>query len=116
MTLSMEFSRQECWSGLPFPPPGDLPDPGIEPRSPTLQDPLPCEPVLAITLKNQCNRVQQDYLFRSYQTQIVTDKDRGKAVKQRKRKLVLDGANSLRHESLLGPSNTKFAFTKEAGG
>ena len=31
--LSMGFSRQEYWSGLPFPPPGDLPDPGIEPRS-----------------------------------------------------------------------------------
>ena len=28
--LSLEFSRQEYWSGLPFPPPGDLPDPGIE--------------------------------------------------------------------------------------
>ena len=35
--LSMEFSRQEHWSGLPFPSPEDLPDPGIEPRSPTLQ-------------------------------------------------------------------------------
>ena len=35
--LSMEFSRQEYWSVLPFPPPGDLPDPGIEPRSPALQ-------------------------------------------------------------------------------
>ena len=34
---SMEFSRQEYWSGLPFPSPGDLPDPGITPRSPTLQ-------------------------------------------------------------------------------
>ena len=33
----MGFSRQEYWSGLPFPSPGDLPDPGIEPRSPTLQ-------------------------------------------------------------------------------
>ena len=32
--LSMGFSRQEYWSGLPFPSPGDLPDPGIEPRSP----------------------------------------------------------------------------------
>ena len=32
----MEFSRQEYWSGLPFPSPGDLPDPGIEPASPTL--------------------------------------------------------------------------------
>ena len=34
---SMEFSRQEYWSGLPFPSPGDLPNPGIEPRSPPLQ-------------------------------------------------------------------------------
>ena len=35
--LSIGFSRQEYWSGLPFSSPGDLPDPGIEPRSPTLQ-------------------------------------------------------------------------------
>ena len=35
--LSMGFSRQECWSGLPFPSPGDLPDAGIEPRSPASQ-------------------------------------------------------------------------------
>ena len=34
---SMGFSRQEYWSGLPFPSPGGLPDPGIEPRSPALQ-------------------------------------------------------------------------------
>ena len=34
---SMGFSRQEYWSGLPFPSPGDLPDPGIEPRSPVLE-------------------------------------------------------------------------------
>ena len=34
---SMGFSRQECWSGLPFPSPGDLPDPGIKPGSPALQ-------------------------------------------------------------------------------
>ena len=39
------FSRQEYWSGQPFPSPGDLPNPGIEPRSPTLQvDSLPSEP------------------------------------------------------------------------
>ena len=39
------FSRQEYWSGLPFPFPGDLPDPGIEPGSPALQaDSLPSEP------------------------------------------------------------------------
>ena len=45
--LSMEFSRQEYWSGLPLPSPGDLPDPGIEPTSPVspvLQaDSLPTE-------------------------------------------------------------------------
>ena len=42
----MGFSRQEYWSGLPFPPPGDLPDPGIEPTSPALQaDSLPSEPL-----------------------------------------------------------------------
>ena len=35
--LSMEFSQQEYWSGLPCPPPGDLPDPGIKPRFPALQ-------------------------------------------------------------------------------
>ena len=41
----MELSRPEYWSGQPFPPPGDLPNPGIEPRSPTLQAfSLPAEP------------------------------------------------------------------------
>ena len=41
---SMEFSRQMCWSGLSFPSPADLPDPGIEPGSPALQaDSLPSE-------------------------------------------------------------------------
>ena len=41
----MGFSRQECWGGLPFPSPGDLPYPGIEPPSPALQaDALPSEP------------------------------------------------------------------------
>ena len=43
--LSMGFSSQEYWSELPFPFPGDLPDPGIKPRSPALQtDSLPSEP------------------------------------------------------------------------
>ena len=42
---SMGFSRQGYWSGLLFPSPGDLPDPGIEPRFPSLQaDALPSEP------------------------------------------------------------------------
>ena len=44
-SLSMGFSRQEYWSGLSFPSPGALPDPGIEPRSPASQaDSLPTEP------------------------------------------------------------------------
>ena len=44
-SLSMGFSRQKCWGGLPFPSPGDLPNPGIEPGSPTLQAAaLPSEP------------------------------------------------------------------------
>ena len=42
---SMEFSKPEYWSGSPFPSPKDLPNPGIEPRSPTVQvDSLPAEP------------------------------------------------------------------------
>ena len=50
---SMGFSRQECWSGLPFPFPGDLPDPGIEPGSPALQaDTLPSEPPGKLIVKS----------------------------------------------------------------
>ena len=42
---SMGFSRQECWSGVPLPSPGDLPNSGIKPRSPALRaDALPSEP------------------------------------------------------------------------
>ena len=58
--LSMEFSRQEYWSGLPFPSPGNLPDPGIEPKSlasPALAGGFfttapPGEPELLIKLDN----------------------------------------------------------------
>ena len=51
---SMEFSRQEYWSGLPFPSPGDLPNPRIEPRSPELQaDALQSEPPGKSLLKAQ---------------------------------------------------------------
>ena len=50
--LSMAFPRQEYWSGLPFPSPGDLSDPGIEPRSPVLQtDSLLPEPTENQVLK-----------------------------------------------------------------
>ena len=54
---SMEFSRQKYWSGLPFPSPGDLPNPGIEPGSPALQaDALPSEPPMcsADNLNGEC--------------------------------------------------------------
>ena len=55
----MEFSRPDYWSGLPFLSSGDLPNPGIEPRSPTLQeDSLPAEPpgkTYKVFIKQQCN-------------------------------------------------------------
>ena len=64
---SMGFSRQECWSGLPFPSPGDLPDPGLEPRSPALQaDALPSKPpgnlVIIITLFKSNHIVPPKYI------------------------------------------------------
>ena len=52
--LSMEFSRQEYWSGLPFPPPGDLPNPGIDPKSPALlADSLSSEPPGKLIIKTK---------------------------------------------------------------
>ena len=58
---SMGFSRQECWSGLPFPSPGDLPDPGIEHGSPALQaDTLPSEPP-GKPFKYDPNQIPDDY-------------------------------------------------------
>ena len=57
--LSMGFSRQECWSGLPFPLPGDLPDPGNEPRSSALQaDALPSEPPGKFLNKFNCTDLE----------------------------------------------------------
>ena len=56
---SMGFSRQECWSGLPFPSPGDLPDPGIGLGSPALQaDALPSEPPGKPTREGNGNPLQ----------------------------------------------------------
>ena len=50
--LSTGFSRQEYWRGLPFSPPGDLPNPGIEPGFPALQeDSLPTELYLTVRTK-----------------------------------------------------------------
>ena len=61
--LSIGFSKQEYWSGLPFPSPGDLPDSGIKPGSPALQtDSLPSEPpgktiVFLVVEFSKCNNV-----------------------------------------------------------
>ena len=56
----MEFSRPEYWSGQPFPFPGDLPNPGIETRSPTLQaDSLPAEPQGELFYKAQQGDIKQ---------------------------------------------------------
>ena len=55
----MEFSGPEYWSGFPFPPPGDLPNPGIEPGSATLQvDSLPSEPLCHIICFDQLDIIK----------------------------------------------------------
>ena len=55
-SLSMGFSRQEYWSGVSLPSPGDLPDPGIEPGSPALQaDALTSEPPGSVNLEKDVN-------------------------------------------------------------
>ena len=54
-SLSMGFSRQECWSGLPCPSPGNLPEPGVEPGSHALQaDSLPSEPLQFSSVAQSC--------------------------------------------------------------
>ena len=56
----MELSRQECWSGLPFPSPGDLPDPAIKPGPPELQvESLSSEPPRRLSNRNS-NKTAQD--------------------------------------------------------
>ena len=58
--LSMGFSGQGYLNGLPFPSPGDLPDPGMEPRSPALKvDSLPSEPLGKLTLDTKKNQIFQ---------------------------------------------------------
>ena len=63
--MSMGFSRQDYWSGLPFPSPRDVPDPGTVPRSPALQaDSLPTEkqrkPVLLGDVSNTVSSLETD--------------------------------------------------------
>ena len=54
--LSMGFPRQEYWNGLPYPPPGDLPNPGIEPLSPALQvDSSPLSHQRSLILQKRIN-------------------------------------------------------------
>ena len=65
---SMGFSRQEYWSRLPFPSPGDLPNPGIEPRSPTLQadaltSELPGKPLCYLPLSDSVQSLSGVWLF-----------------------------------------------------
>ena len=65
---SMQFSRQEYWSGLPFPSPGDLPNPGIEPGSPELQaDALLSEPP---GKKRDIRRIPMFYLLLSFRREV----------------------------------------------
>ena len=65
---SMQFSRQEYWSGLPFPSPGDLPNPGIEPGSPELQaDALLSEPPAK---KRDIRRIPMFYLLLSFRREV----------------------------------------------
>ena len=60
--LSMGLSRQECWSGLPFSPPGDLPDPGVKPASPVspaLQaDSLPLSHLGSHCMSNEAVKIE----------------------------------------------------------
>ena len=61
---SMGFSRQEYWSGLPLPSPGDLPDPGTEPRSPAFQaDALTSEPPGKPTVENTNDQISLQNIF-----------------------------------------------------
>ena len=76
----MTFSRQEHWSGLPFPSPGDLPDPGIEPGSPTLQaDALPSETPGKLVEEfkgvregvKSCNYNRDSEISKTYMKQVI---------------------------------------------
>ena len=78
---SMGFSRQEYWSGVPFPSPGDLPDPGIEPGSPTFQaDALTSEPpgkprglsIVTLNLRNYDLKVKPISLQKDFSKDFTT--------------------------------------------
>ena len=77
--LSLKFSRQDYWSGLSFPSPEDLPNPGIKPRSPTLQaDSLLSEPlgkpiIVAKTMLKISNKIMLKNADVRIETQILLD-------------------------------------------
>ena len=72
--LSMGFSRQEYWSGLPFPSPGDLPDPGIELRSPTLQADAVTSAPPGKPLNTRIQSQKTSYRDSELQIQVLTSK------------------------------------------
>ena len=75
--LSMGFSRQEYWNGLPCPPPGDLPNPGMEPWSPTLQEGSspsepPGKPIMVAAQIWTSDNVAQNYTYTCICTHTFT--------------------------------------------
>ena len=88
--LSMGFSRQEYWSELPFPSLGDLPDPGMEPRSPALQasslsSELPGKPPICCQFHfYECNknnhRCAQRYMVDNICGHIIQDREKLKTI------------------------------------
>ena len=80
--LSMGFSRQEYWSGLPCPPPGDLPDPGIEPGSPAWQVDSSLlshwlSPFSSVPIPNLYNLGQYFLLFHTHKNKLPLILDLG---------------------------------------
>ena len=73
----MEFSRQETWSGLPFPSPGDLPDSGIDPGSPAFSaDSLPSEPPgKALVTNRKTVQWPNHLLFKILRTYVIEPAD-----------------------------------------
>ena len=85
---SLGFSRQEYWSGLPFPSPGELPDPGIEPRSPALRaDALTSEPPWKQICENNQQYQPKTFSFKMYYLEKVAILSSIKLRRQYRRKL-----------------------------
>ena len=94
--LSMGFSRQEYWSGLAFPSPGDLPNPGIEPGSPALQaDALSSEPPGKFSSLEKCKSKLQWAITSHWSewpsTKSVQTKNAGEGVEKREHSCTLGG-------------------------